>query len=460
MTAEYQRLRVYEIEVDKGFNVRQQFDSAQLGLLVRSLETDGQDAAVTVNRDAEGRVHLIDGERRLRAARNAGMEEIECKVYHDLAPVEALKKHLRSDVHKVKLNPMEQAAGMARLVENGLSVPDTAEFFDVSDDTVRRRLRLLELPAEVQKMMTRPMFALPIRQAEYIATLPASEAIQVARQAAPKTGPVAGEEWVKAAVDEIKKGKHLDGMEAVPASRKDRREQKKQAAAAAVRPAPEPVSGTESTVTIQMPKSAEFAEYAASVTVCRFTDGMWRFGWQAECEQDSWKSSILLPHQAALGTERAAVVVGLSLVEERFDGWLQEVIGKGEDEEEACRLKEVIERIQKTIKKYQTKKAVYTPDAPEPEPEKEAPEAGMSRHVHRPAPRPCEVHITGALGVDADGLLEIRQAVIQVGVQSYSGEVMEYLEYKYHCMDFLPLCGEELAAVAALLEKKPPEKNI
>jgi ParB/RepB/Spo0J family partition protein len=220
----FERLALAAIVVDKGFNCRQEIDDEELDLLGQSLKADGQDEAITVNWcEADEQYHLIDGERRFRALVKAKVEHAECKVYRDLDALEALKKHLRSDVHKKKLSPMDQAIGMQRLIEMGETIKSTAKFFGCGDDMVRRRLDLLDLPAEVQRMIVRKQCPLPIRHAEYLTALNDSDALRIARQAAPSTGPVVAEEQVKAWVDDVIKGPEFEDMKHQPTSRKDRR---------------------------------------------------------------------------------------------------------------------------------------------------------------------------------------------------------------------------------------------
>lgn len=254
-------IRLDDIIVDKGFNVRQNFDAEELTLLADSLFEDGQDEPITVNQTGDEEYHLIDGERRYRAAKEADLEEVECKIYQDLDSLTALQKHLRSDIHKTKLSPLEQAIGMRRLTEHGMSIAEVAGFFKVSDDTVRRRLSLLDLPVEIQMMITRQHHALPIRHAEYIATLPTSEALQVAREAAPKMGPVQSEEWVKAKVDTIKNGPRLAGVEPPQRpSRKERRQENQRQAQAQVRKESTAPAATVPGPITPSPASAEHTE--------------------------------------------------------------------------------------------------------------------------------------------------------------------------------------------------------
>lgn len=237
----FERLTLASIVVDKGFNCRQTMDETELNLLGESLVADGQDDPITVNWcEADERYHLIDGERRYRALTRAGIETAECKVYRDLDALAALKKHLRSDVYKTKLSPMDQAIGMQRLVELGEPIKAIAAFFGCGDDMVRRRLDLLDLPAEVQKMVTRKLYPLPIRHAEYLTHLNDSDALRIARQAAPSTGPVVAEEQVKAWVDQLTKGPELPGMNHRPPSRQQRREQKKKQVQRQASPPPAP----------------------------------------------------------------------------------------------------------------------------------------------------------------------------------------------------------------------------
>ena len=196
-------LSVESIVIAEGYNPRQEFEENSLFELGESIKNISQLQAVIINR-IDGKNMLVTGERRVRAAKKAGLEFIEAKVFDELDALTALRMMLAENRNRVKLNPIEEAAGMQKLIEYGISEKEVAEEYAVNIETIRRRLNLLKLPEEIQRMITRETHSLPIHQAQLLLSLPTSQQIEIARKAAPTTGPVAGEEQGKQGLDDAK----------------------------------------------------------------------------------------------------------------------------------------------------------------------------------------------------------------------------------------------------------------
>lgn len=94
---------------------------------------------------------------------------------------------------------------MDKMIEAGFSVEAIADKTGYSRDTVSQRLRLMSLPDEIQKMITRATCPLPVHQALVLTRLHdrPSEQLEMARRAAPITGPVASEATVREWVDDL-----------------------------------------------------------------------------------------------------------------------------------------------------------------------------------------------------------------------------------------------------------------
>jgi len=182
-------------------NPRQSFDEKLLFSLGESMTENSQLQPIIVNR-VDGKNYLIAGERRLKAAIQAGDEFIEAKVFMGLDVVTVLKMRLAENRDRVQLNVIEHARGIQQLAEHGVKEKEIAKLEGCSVDTVRKRLSLLKLPDDVQRLMTRENNPLPVHQALILKNLPTSDQIQIGRNAAPVTGKVASEEQVRQWVSE------------------------------------------------------------------------------------------------------------------------------------------------------------------------------------------------------------------------------------------------------------------
>ena len=129
---------------------RRDFDQEALAELADSIRTLGVIQPVTVKPTAEGSYIIISGERRWRAAQQAGLEvlpayirEVDDTNLHAMALVE--------NVQRQDLNAIEIALSLQRLVEEcGLTQDALAEKVGMKRSTISNYMRLLRLPNEVQ----------------------------------------------------------------------------------------------------------------------------------------------------------------------------------------------------------------------------------------------------------------------------------------------------------------------
>lgn len=133
---------------------RMEMDPAKLQELADSILTYGviQPLLVTEERGQDGGVvyQLIAGERRLRAAKIAGLERVPVTIRQS-TPQELLEIAIVENVQRADLSPLEEAAAYERLMKDfGLTQAQVAERVGKSRTSIANTLRLLELPAEVR----------------------------------------------------------------------------------------------------------------------------------------------------------------------------------------------------------------------------------------------------------------------------------------------------------------------
>jgi len=130
---------------------REHFDDEALAELVTSIREVGLLQPVVVRETGEGRYELVMGERRLRASREAGLTAIPAIVRE--TPDDALLRDaLLENLHRQQLNPLEEAAAYQQLLEDfGATHEQLAERIGRSRSQVTNTIRLLNLPAPVQK---------------------------------------------------------------------------------------------------------------------------------------------------------------------------------------------------------------------------------------------------------------------------------------------------------------------
>lgn len=141
--------RVDEIKSNR-FQPRRRFDATELQELAASMRENGILQPLLV-RVVDGEYELVAGERRLRAARMAGLEKVPVTVREDLDDRDALKLALLENVQRADLNPIEEARGYRRLIyEFEMTQAELAERLGKSRTAVTNTLRLLNLPEELR----------------------------------------------------------------------------------------------------------------------------------------------------------------------------------------------------------------------------------------------------------------------------------------------------------------------
>jgi ParB family chromosome partitioning protein len=134
---------------------RRRFDAEATGGLADSLRTQGMLQPVLVRSRTAGGYELIAGERRWRAAREAGLTTVPA-VIREAGDRDSLLFGLVENVAREQLSPIEEARAYAVLMDEfELSLGDIAERVGRSKPSVSNRLRLLDLPADVLAMLER-----------------------------------------------------------------------------------------------------------------------------------------------------------------------------------------------------------------------------------------------------------------------------------------------------------------
>jgi ParB family chromosome partitioning protein len=132
---------------------RTRFDEDALGALAASIEASGVVQPLLVRPLADGSYELIAGERRWRAAQQAGLQVVPA-VVRDEAEAERMQTALIENVVREDLNPVDEARACAALVEDlGLSKEDLAKRLGRSRPAISNLIRLLDLPDEAIELL-------------------------------------------------------------------------------------------------------------------------------------------------------------------------------------------------------------------------------------------------------------------------------------------------------------------
>lgn len=128
---------------------RKEFEAEALQELVDSIRQHGIIQPLIV-RAVDGRYELIAGERRWRAAQNAGLTQVPV-IVREANDLEVLELSLIENIQRADLNPIEEAQAYARLAgEFGMRQEDIAQKVGRSRAAVTNSLRLLDLDHQVQ----------------------------------------------------------------------------------------------------------------------------------------------------------------------------------------------------------------------------------------------------------------------------------------------------------------------
>lgn len=132
---------------------RKRFDEEAISDLADSIRTYGVIQPLTVRRLSSGYYQIIAGERRWRAAKQAGLAEVPAIII-EADDRKVMELGLVENLQRQDLNPMEEAAGYQSLMQDyGLTQNEVSQRVGKSRSAVTNALRLMELPDAVQYMV-------------------------------------------------------------------------------------------------------------------------------------------------------------------------------------------------------------------------------------------------------------------------------------------------------------------
>ena len=148
----YRELPIYKVEPNPD-QPRRDFDEEELQALADSIAVHGVIQPLTVRELPSGYYQIIAGERRWRAARQAGLSEVPVVVI-EADDRKAMELALIENLQRQDLNPVEEALGYQSLIEEyGLTQEETASRVGKSRPAVANALRLLGLCGEVLELL-------------------------------------------------------------------------------------------------------------------------------------------------------------------------------------------------------------------------------------------------------------------------------------------------------------------
>jgi ParB family chromosome partitioning protein len=132
---------------------RTEFDDDSLRELAESLRRVGLLQPILVRSRDDGRYEIIAGERRVRAARMADLDQVPA-IVRRMADEDVLTAALIENLHRADLNPLEEAAAYRQLLDDfGMTHEELALKLGRSRSSISNALRLLCLPASLQERL-------------------------------------------------------------------------------------------------------------------------------------------------------------------------------------------------------------------------------------------------------------------------------------------------------------------
>jgi ParB family chromosome partitioning protein len=166
------------------YQPRSQMGEEALRELADSIRTQGVMQPILVRPVEAGRYEIVAGERRWRAARMAGLATVPALV-KEIADQHALAAALVENIQREDLSPLEEAAGIQRLVQEfGLTHQAIADTLGRSRAAVTNLLRLLELAPPVRELLAQGR--IDMGHARALLALPIARQLDLAREAAHK----------------------------------------------------------------------------------------------------------------------------------------------------------------------------------------------------------------------------------------------------------------------------------
>ena len=146
------KLRTSELEPNRD-QPRKNFSDDAITALADSIREHGMLQPILVRPLSSGSYQIVAGERRWRAARMLGLEEVPVTI-RELSDVETMQIAIIENLQRENLNPIEEASGYNDLIENyGMTQDQVAKMVGRSRSAIANAVRLLALPERVLKML-------------------------------------------------------------------------------------------------------------------------------------------------------------------------------------------------------------------------------------------------------------------------------------------------------------------
>ena len=145
-------LRIAEIEPNSD-QPRKTFSEEAITALAESIREHGMLQPILVRPLDTGGYQIVAGERRWRAARMLGLDEVPVNI-RELSDTETMQIAIIENLQRENLNPVEEASGYNELIEKyGMTQEQVAKMVGKSRSAVANAVRLLSLPPRVLKML-------------------------------------------------------------------------------------------------------------------------------------------------------------------------------------------------------------------------------------------------------------------------------------------------------------------
>jgi len=142
-----QLIKLTEIQANPN-QPRKHFDEQALAELAQSIKVEGVMSPIMVRPIGE-KFEIVQGERRFRAAQQAGLAEIP-SIVREVDEQEAFHLAVIENIQREQMTPIEEAQAFMRYVEMGFTHDQIAEKVSKSRTYVTTKLRMLQLPQEIQ----------------------------------------------------------------------------------------------------------------------------------------------------------------------------------------------------------------------------------------------------------------------------------------------------------------------
>ena len=142
------KIKVVEIEPNRE-QPRRAFDEEALDELANSIKAYGVLQPIIVNKK-DDYYEIVAGERRWRAAKKAGSEELPCIIKEDITAKSNKEIALIENLQRVDLNPIDKAKGLKELIDDyGMTQKELADSIGISRSNIANSIRILNLDPRV-----------------------------------------------------------------------------------------------------------------------------------------------------------------------------------------------------------------------------------------------------------------------------------------------------------------------